>query len=313
MLSSSRKPDAKAAIDLLGPHLAALRAAAVAAHANASPSSGDGGRGRGKTDALAGAALHIAAMKQASRAAYTARAAHLAEVNAAKERFEATSLRLQNLQYARDQLQREIQRCREFPTTEMDSVKMVPEAEFRKDTGYKKTMKKRKHGVGNDYAEEMGPDEEAHQLTLLRLRHELELRKSLGLKLGQLREQAKETDIATGLKTRFLADANDRLKALEDATLPLQRFFGLESTANDKRHLDAVTKLAGPLYVIYRQLDAYSQTVAEVANSSVAEGTGSRKYGKVTITIVPALPFAGSHTSVAKDYVEPTVAIHVAI
>ena len=314
---SSSKASASSAVALLVPHLQALRAAAAVAHEKVTSACLGGTGGVDVAAALRGeisaAALHIAAMKKASRAAYNAKAAHLEEVSAEKERFEATSLRLQNLQYARDQLQRKIQRCRDFPTTEMDAVELIPLAEFMKDTGYKSGT-----GTGSNKKQklraegEAGPDDEAHQLTLLRLKHELQLRQSLTTRLKSLREQAKETEIATGLKTRFLADANDRLKALEEATLPLQRFFGLEMTATDKRHRAAITKLAGPLYVIYRQLDAYSQTVAEVAKPDAVGGSGSkggmssggRPYGKVTLTIVPALPFAGSHVITAKDYVE---------
>lgn len=295
---SDPKADARRALERLGPHLKGLREAVVAAHEKALANAGQSSESAAVSVKVKQAMLHLACMKEASRALYNAKAEHLRDASIAKEEFEATSLRLQNLQYARDQLMREIQRCRDFPTVEMDQVNMMSEKEFCKATGYKPGK------TANSSNDET--DVPAHQMMLRRLEHEITSRNVLAEKLDSLKGKAKETEIATGLKTRFLADANDRLRALEEATLPLQRFFGLEMTKADAQHLDAIKKLAGPLYVIYRQLDSYSRTVSEVAKSTsgeLAEGSTSTRYSaSVTLTIVPAVPYIDGGISSAKSY-----------
>ena len=217
-------------------------------------------------NALTESALQITAMKSLSRKVYHLKNEHMQEVQVAKKRVEETSLRLQNLQYEKNQLLNEIRRSRAFRTTETDKVSLMTKDDYYKDTGTKKPKKITK--------------EEEHKLYLERLAHELALRKRLAEELENLAEQTKKVDRTTSSKIKFLQDLKSKLKNVEDATLPLQNFFGDKVTQLNATH-ERATQLPAPLYTLYRQLDSFAQTFGHqksaVASSSSSKGKNSKK------------------------------------
>jgi hypothetical protein len=203
---------------------------------------------------LTSCALQITAFKRLSRKVYHLKNKHMQEVQVAKKKVEETSLRLQNLQYEKNQLLNEIRRCRDFRTKEMDNVDLMPLSAYYKEKGIKRPP----------------PKDDDHKLHLERLAHELTVRKRLGAELEALQEKSKDVDNQTSSKLKFLSDLKSKLKNVEDATRPLQDFFGDQVTQLNESHENA-THLPEPLYVLYRQLDSFAQTFGHT-NS---RGTGS--------------------------------------
>jgi THO complex subunit 5 len=151
-------------------------------------------------NALTTCALQITSFKRLSRKVYQQKNDHLQEVQVAKKRVEETSLRLQNLQYEKNQLLNEIRRCRDFRTKETDNVDLMPLTNYYKEKGIKqpKTNSKKKDADAD------------HKMHLERLAHELTVRKRLAEELDSLQEQTKQVDSKTSFKIKFLSELTSR-------------------------------------------------------------------------------------------------------
>ena len=221
-------------------------------------------------NALTTCALQITSFKRLSRKVYQQKNDHLQEVQVAKKRVEETSLRLQNLQYEKNQLLNEIRRCRDFRTKETDNVDLMPLTNYYKEKGIKqpKTNSKKKDADAD------------HKMHLERLAHELTVRKRLAEELDSLQEQTKQVDSKTSFKIKFLSELTSKLKSVENATRPLQDFFGDQVTQLNESH-ETATHLPEPLYVLYRQLDSFAQTFGQ-KNNSASNGNSNTKNKSAT-------------------------------
>lgn len=79
--------------------------------------------------------LRFAELKAAARASFVTAEDAVSGVSAARAAADTHHLRLQNLLYEKNLLEREIKRCEDFATTEMDKVNLVSKAEFQKSAG----------------------------------------------------------------------------------------------------------------------------------------------------------------------------------
>ena len=254
--------------------------------------------------ALTSCALQIVSMKSLSRKVYHLKNEHMQEVQGAKKRVEETSLRLQNLQYEKNQLLNEIRRCRDFVTTETNNVDLMTTDKYYKDTGLK--PKKKMSGAGGATSEDAN-----HKLYLERLAHELAQRKQLAEKLAEIAKHTKQVDRATSFKIKFLSDLKSKLKVVEDSTRPLQEFFGDQVTQLNETHERAAC-LPEPLYVLYRQLDSFAQTFGrkQVA-STTTKAKKSSSSSKSSSTTAAAAASSSSTSSFSSAYDETAEGIDI--
>jgi len=78
---------------------------------------------------------------------------------------------------------------------------------------------------------------------------------------------------------RFLANLPEQLNVLEMATLPLQQYLGLQSSARKKRFSRA-SKLCRPLYILCCQLEAFADAFDSSRDSMTVEITNAVQYGE---------------------------------
>jgi THO complex subunit 5 len=174
-------------------------------------------------------------LKSANRSTFLATESTKQSVQDKKKEMAAHHLRLQNLLYEKNYLLREIKRCKDFTTIEMDKIDLMADSEVEMDSA---------------------PDEYHKQL--VRLEHELAERKRLKDQLHDLKAEIKTTESETADKTRFLNGLPDQLKAIEKSTEPLQEYISLPVSQQMQRHANAQS-LPSTLYVLYCQLDSYAQ------------------------------------------------------
>jgi THO complex subunit 5 len=210
-------------------------------------------------------------LKSANRSTFLATETTKQSVQDKKKEMAAHHLRLQNLLYEKNYLLREIKRCKDFTTTEMDKINLVPDSEI--DLG-------------------SAPDEYHKQL--VRLEHELAERKRLKSQLHDLKAEIKTTENETAEKTHFLNGLPDQLKAIEKSTEPLQTYIALPVSEQMRRHANAQS-LPSTLYVLYCQLDSYAQNsdgdvVVEITTSNAPDMKKIREASTAEADEAPEAP-----------------------
>ena len=183
--------------------------------------------------------LHILELKRLTRLdKYRLKAARLA-TSSSRQKADNHYLQLQNLLYELQHLNKEIDTCLLFKSSDED-IDLVPLPEFLKNAPPEMTKKE------ND-----------HQLRLARLQFELDERKSLD-------QQCKETDEDINNILQAGSSTADRINSLPpalstilNATLSMQTCLNMPLEKEREQH-NMARHLPAPLYVLYVQADGYS-------------------------------------------------------
>ena len=168
----------------------------------------------------------------------------------AREQVDSDHLHLQNMLYEVLHLTKEVKKCLEFKSKD-EEMDLVPVEEFYANAP--ESISKPEITKTND-----------HELKLARLQWELVQRKDLAAQCQKL-EASKEV-VAKEIETKKeqLNNLAPTLKNILDATKPLQEYLAMPNDKSRKL-MDLVYLLPKPLYVLFVQLDAYSQVVKWVS------------------------------------------------
>ena len=196
------------------------------------------------------AAMLFSELKGVNRKLYSSVESERTRVAKAKSETETRHLALQNLLYEKANLLREIKACREFATVETDKIELMDERAFEKTAPPELAAASTKS--------------DPHKRLLNRLSHEHIVRKDLVEKVRALKEKREDVEKSNIEKKDFLVGLPDRLEEIEQATRPLQKYFGASLSDRVVRQ-ERVQKLPAPLFVCYCQLESYGDSFGGVA------------------------------------------------
>lgn len=174
-------------------------------------------------------------------------------VTAKKESLDAAFLGLQNLEYEKAHLLRQIERNQSIKTVEMDKIKLVSEKEYKKSTG--------------DTLKRHGNDRHAYQLS--RLAHELSTRQSQHQAGEELEFKRVAISRQTAAKSQFISGLPRHLRQIEKSTEPLQKYIKMPTSLRRKKH-ERAKSLPSPLYVLYCQFEGYIDAFSSQQSGSVS-------------------------------------------
>ena len=223
--------------------------------------------GGGEASGVAGASvtsalIKVGGLKAGNRGCFVALESVQGEVEGAKARVEAQHLRLQNLLYEKDDLQREIARLQGFVTPQTDAIVLVPVGELAGDASRKSVWECR--------------ESDPHRFQLNRLGDELKRREELAANLSSLKAESQKMKGDLVASTVKQGRVRGQLEVLMGASTALQDIFaGVDGgvAAEDgvaARH-EAARALPSGLYVLYRQLESL-QRVNEAGGAGAARG-----------------------------------------
>lgn len=180
----------------------------------------------------------------------------------AREQVDNDHLHLQNMLYEVVHLTKEVKKCLEFKSKD-EEINLVPVEEF----------------YANAPESVSKPDvtkKNEHELKLARLQWELLQRKELAAQCKKL--EASKESVAKDIeaKKQQLSSLGPALKAILDATKPLQENLGVPLDKIRKIH-ELALMLPKALYVLFVQADAYSQVIKWVS-SKMKDYPRFRKY-----------------------------------
>lgn len=162
----------------------------------------------------------------------------------AREQVDNDHLHLQNMVYEVVHLTKEVKKCLEFKSKDED-INLVPVEEFYKEAP--ESVTKPEITKKNE-----------HELKLARLQWELLQRKELAAQCKKLESNKEAVGKDIEAKKQQLNSLGPALKAVLDATKPLQENLGVPLDKIKKIHEKALL-LPKALYVLFVQADAYSQ------------------------------------------------------
>ncbi|KAJ3284891.1 THO complex subunit 5 [Borealophlyctis nickersoniae] len=168
----------------------------------------------------------------------------------AKQAMDRLHLSLQNHNYERLHLQKEIMKCEDIDTIYQD-VELVFEEVFRAQA-----------------PPELTAAEDPHQIMLNRLKFEMEERKRMQQEekdLIALRDSLKKEKLE---KLQNLEVMEKELESVIQASLPSQKRFGL-STTTERRQADVASLLPPPLFVLYKHAVGYIQTYEKMLSVDI--------------------------------------------
>lgn len=244
-------------------------------------------------------ALALAAVKALSRQTWLALDRSREAVQKENVRTDAHHLSLENLLYERSCIQREVDKCREFPTPELDRIPLEPLAPG---------------ATLEDGTAVFVPDDE-RQTFLNRLRHELEARQRLERQLGERRAALAAMRAASIEKARFIESLPDHAAALRAALAPLLGHLvsaeeAASASARDAGAADSFAMLPGPLQVAHARLAAAARASAAFDAGSVASvARGSSASADTASAAALSSGSAGASASVAGSL---SIAVEVA-
>jgi THO complex subunit 5 len=171
-----------------------------------------------------------------------------AETQSKKQEIDNTNLVLYNLNYEKNHFTKQIRSCRDFRGT-YSTIDLVDVETFK----------------ANAPAELSSVDSsDEHKLMLNRLAYELQERKRLCAEMDELKQKKQSMITSNEKKTLFLSGLQQNLKALEEATLPIQENLGIRQTEFATEFRNA-HHLPRPLYVLYLQAvsfrDSFEDTI----------------------------------------------------
>jgi THO complex subunit 5 len=170
------------------------------------------------------ASAHLLELKSSSRATHLAADAARRGVQQQKGMMEATHLRLQNLQYEKDHLLREIARCRAFDTPELENLGELPPApmEGAPAAAPAAAALQASGAIGADAMAA------AHAVQLARLQHETERRRELVTALGHAQQEVHQSEAALARRRARLRELPAQLAAVQAAAAPVAASLGVE-------------------------------------------------------------------------------------
>lgn len=158
---------------------------------------------------------------------------------------DSNKLQLQNLLYEADHLRREVQHCLQFKSHDED-IDLVSESEFYAQAP--KSISRPEKTEGDEHARR-----------LARLEWELQQRKELSVMCKELQAAKEKVAQEIESKTSRLESLVPGLDVLLKATRPLQE--ALEINVESDWAVQRVARLLPrPLYLVYANLSAYSET-----------------------------------------------------
>jgi hypothetical protein len=215
----------------------------------------------GAPEAAAGAdirqaALAFAAVKGLSKQTWLALDAARDAVQRENAQTDSHHLSLENLQYERGCLAREVARCREFSTPELDLIPLTPLEELG--------------GVKLADGTLVLVPGDAHATFKNRLAHELEERQRLERLLVERRKSLAELQEQNLQKRCFVEALPAQAAAVKAAAAGFaERLIGgAELATLSSRHLDGFTALPGALQVAHTRLAAAAQALAATSGES---------------------------------------------
>jgi hypothetical protein len=149
-----------------------------------------------------------------------------------KEKVEEGNLYYQNFLYQKEHIVSQINSCKNFPTPDMDIIKLPDEKEVKRFFSYSDDTVITK----TDY-----------------LNYELETRKQLHEKVKELDKEKDESLINYKDTESFFQELPRYLNSLETSTLKAQKYLNVKITES-KQLLNLSAKLPPPLYVLYNSL-----------------------------------------------------------
>jgi hypothetical protein len=236
--------------------------------------------------AAAAASLLAADFKAANRAACLCVEEARARVSEASAAADARLLSLQNLQYERSHLAREIQKCRDFPTPHLSALMPLLPAEAAPQPA----------GGGE------------HAAMLARLAAERVARGEEEAGAEEARGRLLALRSSARARAAFLEGLPAVVGAVEAALAPAEAGLALPPAPRAARYARTLG-LPGPLYVLYSQLEA----AAELLAAEAAEGGGGALAGgarAVGVDVVAA--FAGGAAAAAGEGDARTFAVPAA-
>uniref|UniRef100_A0A2M4BFD1 Putative tho complex subunit 5 n=1 Tax=Anopheles marajoara TaxID=58244 RepID=A0A2M4BFD1_9DIPT len=171
-----------------------------------------------------------------------------------KLRVDSNRLQLQNLLYEEEHLKREIQQCYLFKSQD-EEIDLIPENEF-----YQNAPEAVSRPTKTRYDD--------HTKRIARLEWELQQRKELDSHLKELQtlKESIENDIVA--KSKRLDSLGPRLRELILATRPLQE--ALHMPFEKSWEIQKTVKLlAPPLYLLYANMIAYSETCDNLISTMI--------------------------------------------
>jgi len=177
------------------------------------------------------------------------------ETQGKKQQVDVTNLELSNLNYEKNHFVKQIRNCRDLELT-YEKIDLVPEEEFKKTAPENLRVLYK-------------PDK--HQMMLNRLTFELEERKRLSAELDDLKTKKKAIIDANEAKTNFMSSLLSKLKGLEEATVPIQKHLGVNTTRTAAEYTNA-NHLPSPLYALYLQAVAFRDALKETTVSVHIDG-----------------------------------------
>jgi len=158
------------------------------------------------------------------------------ETQSKKQEIDNTNLVLYNLNYEKNHFTKQIRNCRDFRGT-YSTIDLVSVETF-------------KSSAPSELSSVDSSDE--HKLMLNRLAYELQERKRLCAQMEQLKKKKQSLIGSNEKKTLFLSGLQQNLKALEEATVPIQENLGIRQSEFATEFRNA-HHLPRPLYVLYLQ------------------------------------------------------------
>jgi trimeric autotransporter adhesin len=207
------------------------------------------------------AVLLLADVKAANRAASLAVEELRQEVASASATADERHLSLQNLLYEKAHLLREIHKCRDFPTPELDKISLCPVEEMLRDAPElavaPAAAPTTPEAAGSSSSSSAAASEEsAHQLQLNRLQHERNTRKALEAQLEEAKARLAALRATNRARRDHLGTLPAAAKGLAAALTSIGSGLGVPSSAAGGPLAARVLGLPRPLFAAYSQIDA---------------------------------------------------------
>ncbi|KAJ3090083.1 THO complex subunit 5, partial [Quaeritorhiza haematococci] len=202
------------------------------------------------------ASLLFLELEQLNRATYVMNRSAKHETQDAKQKMSLQHLALQNLNYERLHLQREIAKCNEMETIYQD-IDLVSLDDFNKGA-----------------PEELSKVDNEHKLMLNRLQFELDERKRLQKEEKELlavkEKLAKENKDASA----DIEKLDTQLENVVKSTQPLQEKLNIQITERH-RLVDLGKRLPGPLFVLFQQAYGFAEITGGITVDIIGDATAA--------------------------------------
>ena len=221
-----------------------------------------------------GCVLKVAELRKVNRDAHEAADRVIAKTEAARAETDIVSQQLQNLQYQKIHLSRELQMCLAYRGVE--DLELLSEAEFEECTP----------------ADQRGGARGSHAYELARLTCEMKKREEMikTVKQQDLRRKLYQGKLEG--QRKFLESLQGHLENVHAAAAPVRKEFTKQGPlpSLDAGAAAAAQMLPAPLYAIYYQAHAYAVNFGEEAAVTIAGDVAAAQNFFKTQALVPATP-----------------------